>query len=234
LAPRASRGRNRLRSDETNAGLNSPLGAYSAPPNANFVAPNLSETILPVQFVLEEKHPHSDLERPDSDGLSPSTLFRPNQREAERETATRLHELQPGRCDPTPGRRGSRQVANMRALVIDDSRTVRLIVGKILTELGFEVTEAANGREGLDRLRQDPVELVLVDWNMPEVNGLDFIKAVRAQRIYDPVRLVMVTTEIEQDQVIRALDAGASEYVMKPFTREILVAKLGLLDIFSE
>jgi two-component system, chemotaxis family, chemotaxis protein CheY len=122
----------------------------------------------------------------------------------------------------------------MRALVIDDSRTVRLIVGKILAEMGIEVTEAANGREGLDQLRQNFVELVLVDWNMPEMNGLDFIKAVRAQHAYDSVRLVMVTTETEQEQVIRALDAGASEYVMKPFTREILVAKLGLLDIFSE
>jgi two-component system chemotaxis response regulator CheY len=122
----------------------------------------------------------------------------------------------------------------MRALVIDDSRTVRLIIGKILTELGLEVSEAANGREGLERLQQSPVELVLVDWNMPEMNGLDFIKTVRSQRTYDPVRLVMVTTETEQEQVMRALDAGANEYVMKPFTREILVAKLSLLDVLGE
>ncbi|MCI0699860.1 MAG: response regulator [Planctomycetia bacterium] len=122
----------------------------------------------------------------------------------------------------------------MRALVIDDSRTVRLIIGKILTELGLEVSEAANGREGLERLQESPVELVLVDWNMPEMNGLDFIKTVRSQRIFDPVRLVMVTTETEQEQVIRALDAGANEYVMKPFTREILVAKLSLLDVLGE
>jgi two-component system, chemotaxis family, chemotaxis protein CheY len=123
----------------------------------------------------------------------------------------------------------------MRALVIDDSRTVRLIVGKILVELGWEVIEAGNGREGLELLRQTPgVDIVLVDWNMPELNGLDFITTVRAQRSYDNLRLVMVTTETEQEQVIRALDAGANEYVMKPFTREILVAKLSLLDIFGE
>src|SRR4051812_13207747 len=115
----------------------------------------------------------------------------------------------------------------MRALVIDDSRTVRAIIGQILREVGLEVVEAGNGREGLDRLRDDPaVELVLVDWNMPVMDGLEFIRAVRAERAYDAVRIMMVTTETEQEQVIRALDAGANEYVMKPFTRDILVAKL--------
>ncbi len=122
----------------------------------------------------------------------------------------------------------------MTALVIDDSRTVRLIIGKILTEAGIEMIEAGNGREGLDRLRASPgVELALVDWNMPVMNGLEFITAVRADRAHDPVRLVMVTTETEQEQVIRALNAGADEYVMKPFTKEILIAKLSLLDIFA-
>ena len=123
----------------------------------------------------------------------------------------------------------------MRALVIDDSRTVRLIVGKVLVELGFEVVEAGNGREGLERLIEWPeIVVVLVDWNMPEMNGLEFIRAVRARREYGHVRLVMVTTETEQQQVIRALEAGADEYVMKPFTRDILVAKLSLLDLAGE
>jgi two-component system, chemotaxis family, chemotaxis protein CheY len=122
----------------------------------------------------------------------------------------------------------------MRALVIDDSRTVRAILRAILTEIGLTVVEAANGREGLDRLRDaEDVGVVLVDWNMPEMNGLEFIRAVRAQRAYDPVRIMMVTTETEQEQVIRALVAGANEYVMKPFTREILVAKLSLLDVLG-
>jgi two-component system chemotaxis response regulator CheY len=123
----------------------------------------------------------------------------------------------------------------MRALVIDDSRTVRVIIGGILRELGHDVIEAANGQEGLDRLQQNAgVELVLVDWNMPVMNGLDFIKTVRSQRVYDPVRLMMVTTETEQEQLLRALEAGANEYVMKPFTKEILIAKLSLLDVFGE
>ncbi|HKB00761.1 MAG TPA: response regulator [Gemmataceae bacterium] len=122
----------------------------------------------------------------------------------------------------------------MRALVIDDSRTARTIIKEVLREVGLEVVEAANGREGLDQLRRaDNLDLVLVDWNMPVMNGLEFIQAVRADRAYDPVRIVMVTTETEQEQVARALAAGANEYVMKPFTKEILVAKLSLLDVFG-
>jgi two-component system, chemotaxis family, chemotaxis protein CheY len=120
----------------------------------------------------------------------------------------------------------------MRALVIDDSRTVRIILRQALAEAGLEVVEATNGREGLDRLRaHDDVELVLVDWNMPEMNGLEFVQAVRAQRQYDAVRIMMVTTETEQVQVVRALGAGANEYLMKPFTKEVLFAKLSLLDV---
>ena len=82
--------------------------------------------------------------------------------------------------------------------------------------------------------RNPDVELVLVDWNMPEMNGLDFIRAVRAQRAYDGVRILMVTTETESEQVSRALNAGANEYVMKPFSKEVLVAKLNMLDVFGE
>lgn len=123
----------------------------------------------------------------------------------------------------------------MRALVIDDSRTTRAIIRKTLAEVGIEVIEAGDGREGLEQLRRAPdTDLVLVDWNMPVMNGLDFIKAVRADRAYDPVRIMMVTTETEQEQVVRALEAGANEYLMKPFTKEVLVAKLSLLDVITE
>jgi two-component system, chemotaxis family, chemotaxis protein CheY len=123
----------------------------------------------------------------------------------------------------------------MLALVIDDSRTVRAIISRILVDLGMEVVQAENGRVGLEQLRASPdVDLVLVDWNMPEMNGLEFIQAVRAKREYDSIRIMMVTTETEQDQVLRALNAGANEYMMKPFTREVLVAKLSLLDVLAE
>jgi two-component system, chemotaxis family, chemotaxis protein CheY len=123
----------------------------------------------------------------------------------------------------------------MRALVIDDSRTVRLVIGNYLRDVGLEVVEAADGQQGLEQLRHhSDVDLVLVDWNMPVMDGLSFIQAVRAERQFDPVRIMMVTTEAEQAQVVRALEAGANEYLMKPFTREILIAKLSLLDVLGD
>src|SRR5262245_26090370 len=123
----------------------------------------------------------------------------------------------------------------MQALVIDDSRVVRAIIGKTLREVGMEVYEAAHGREALDRLREIPgIELVLVDWNMPVMDGLEFIQAVRSDRANDAIRIMMVTTETEQQQVQKALAAGANEYLMKPFTPEVLIAKLSLMDLISE
>jgi two-component system chemotaxis response regulator CheY len=123
----------------------------------------------------------------------------------------------------------------MHALVIDDSRAVRMLVGNILRDQGFQVCDAGHGREGLEKLRQNPdISLVLVDWNMPVMDGLEFIQAVRRERAWDAVRIVMVTTETESEQVQRAMAAGANEYVMKPFTPEVLVAKLSLLGAFED
>jgi two-component system chemotaxis response regulator CheY len=124
---------------------------------------------------------------------------------------------------------------SMLALVIDDSRTVRIIIGKILHDIGMEVLEAGNGLEALEQMRRHPeVELLLVDWNMPQMNGFDFLRAVRAQRAYDSVRILMVTSESQHEQVVRALSAGANEYLMKPFNKDILVAKLHLMDAVPE
>jgi two-component system chemotaxis response regulator CheY len=123
----------------------------------------------------------------------------------------------------------------MLALVVDDSRTVRIIVGNILREIGMEVLEAENGVAALEQLRQAPdVDLILVDWNMPEMDGFAFIQSVRSQRCFDAVRIMMVTTETDREQVARALRAGANEYLMKPFTKEVLIAKLGMLDVYTE
>jgi two-component system chemotaxis response regulator CheY len=120
----------------------------------------------------------------------------------------------------------------MRVLVIDDSRTVRRILRGILAPAGFEVLEAENGKEALDRLAQAGVpDLALVDWNMPEMNGYEFVQAVRAEPRYASLRLMMVTTENEQAFLVNALEAGADEYVMKPFTREVILAKLELLGL---
>lgn len=120
----------------------------------------------------------------------------------------------------------------MRALVIDDSRTMRMIIGRILKEMGFEIHEAGNGLEGLDRLREiGRPEITLVDWNMPEMTGYEFVRAVRAKPEYDEMKVMMVTTETEMSQMTSALEAGANEYVMKPFTKEVLQEKLGLLGV---
>jgi two-component system chemotaxis response regulator CheY len=120
----------------------------------------------------------------------------------------------------------------MRAIIIDDSRAMRLIVGRVLREIGFEVVEAANGREGLQVLKEPPVpDVALIDWNMPEVNGYDFVRAVRADRSFDKLRLMMVTTETELEQVAKALQAGADEYVMKPFTKDQVLEKLSKLGV---
>jgi two-component system chemotaxis response regulator CheY len=123
----------------------------------------------------------------------------------------------------------------MRALVVDDSRTVRLIIGQILRQLGMEVVEAATGLEALEQIQRHPdVELMLVDWNMPEMNGIDFIRAVRSQHAFDGIRILMVTSEAQGHRVAQAIQAGANEYLMKPFSKEVLVAKLGLLDVIQE
>ena len=120
----------------------------------------------------------------------------------------------------------------MNALVVEDSTTIRMILRKFLGKLGFDVVEAGNGREGLDRLREmTQTDVVLVDWNMPEMNGIDFVRAVRADHGYDVLPLVMVTTNSELENVAEALSAGANEYVMKPFTLDMIREKMELLGI---
>ena len=122
-----------------------------------------------------------------------------------------------------------------KVLIVDDSRAIRRILGATIRELGFEVAEAANGQEALERLEDmdQPVRFMLVDWNMPEMNGLDFILKVRENKRFEESSILMVTTETAVDQMVKALDAGANEYVMKPFTKEIIEDKLRLLGILN-
>jgi two-component system chemotaxis response regulator CheY len=117
-----------------------------------------------------------------------------------------------------------------KALVVDDSRTIRMILRRQLMEVGYDVCEAGNGREAMQRIdeEQDKVSLVLADWNMPEMNGLELVKALRQRSDLSLLRIVMVTTEAEIGHMASALEAGANEYVMKPFTKDILREKLEL------
>jgi two-component system chemotaxis response regulator CheY len=117
-------------------------------------------------------------------------------------------------------------------MIVDDSRAMRLMIGRIMTELGFTVAEASNGREALERLNAGaPPDVALLDWNMPEMNGFDLVCAIRADGRYQGMRIIMVTTETETSQMVRALEAGADEYVMKPFTKDIIRDKLDLLQL---
>jgi two-component system, chemotaxis family, chemotaxis protein CheY len=123
----------------------------------------------------------------------------------------------------------------VRAMVIDDSRAMRALLGGMLLELGFEIIEAPNGKEAFMVLKaKDPPALLLLDWNMPEMNGFELLQRIRANHAFDPMPIIMVTTETEISQVARALEAGANEYVMKPFTREVIREKLQLLGILPE
>ena len=120
----------------------------------------------------------------------------------------------------------------MRALVVDDSRTMRRIVGRSLVGLGFEVVEAGDGQQALDALVGGPIpDLACVDWNMPVMDGLTFVTRVRAEPAWRAITLLMVTTESEHSQIVRALAAGAHEYLIKPFTPDALQEKLELLGL---
>jgi two-component system chemotaxis response regulator CheY len=120
----------------------------------------------------------------------------------------------------------------LKAIVIDDSRVVRSILKRYLAEMGIPAWEAGDGAQALACLEEHPeIRLALVDWNMPVMDGLEFIQTVRRQSQYGDLTIVMVTTESESEQIMRALNAGANEYIMKPFTKEVLEAKLSMLDI---
>jgi two-component system chemotaxis response regulator CheY len=118
----------------------------------------------------------------------------------------------------------------MKALVIDDSRAMRRILGGMLKDLGADVVEAPDGKWALDCVSDglDPA-LIVVDWNMPNMTGIEFVQAVRQPPYSSTARIVMVTAETELARVAEALDCGADEYVMKPFTKAVIQEKLQLL-----
>jgi two-component system, chemotaxis family, chemotaxis protein CheY len=120
----------------------------------------------------------------------------------------------------------------VKALIVDDSRAMRLLITRVLEGLEFSTVEAGNGREALAALASaGPFDVALVDWNMPVMDGLEFVLEVRRDQGFDEMAIVMVTTESEERQVERAIAAGASEYLMKPFTREAFEQKLSSLGL---
>ncbi len=123
----------------------------------------------------------------------------------------------------------------MRALIIDDSRAIRAIISRTLKELGIgECVEAGNGKEALVALAgKGPFAFAMVDWNMPEMNGYDFLVEARKTVPSDQMKVIMCTTETEIEQMTKAIEAGADEYVMKPFTKDAIQSKLEMLGLLG-
>ena len=120
-------------------------------------------------------------------------------------------------------------------MVVDDSRAMRSLLRKILGENGFDVVaEAENGREALDKLNSiGLIELTLLDWNMPIMNGFELLCELRKDPKWSSMRVMLVTTETEASQILRALDAGADEYLIKPFAKEALRDKLCVMGLLE-
>jgi two-component system chemotaxis response regulator CheY len=117
----------------------------------------------------------------------------------------------------------------MRVLVVDDSTTMRRIIINTLNRLGHEdIVEAANGREGLERLTElaGAVDLIITDSNMPEMSGLDFVRAVRGVESMRALPVLMITTNASREDIVQARQAGVNDYIVKPFTPEVFRDKI--------
>jgi len=120
----------------------------------------------------------------------------------------------------------------MHCLIVDDSRVVRKVVRRIIEETGFECSEAEDGQKAMEACGESMPDLIMLDWNMPVMNGLEFLVALRALEGVSQPKVIFCTTENDLNHIQKAMDAGANEYIMKPFDSEIIEGKfkqLGLL-----
>ncbi len=118
-------------------------------------------------------------------------------------------------------------------LVVDDSRVIRKVARRILEDLGFEIAEAADGVEAMAWCRSAMPEAILLDWNMPVMDGLDFLRQLRSEPEGDRPIVIFCSVENDLDHITQALDAGANEYIMKPFDGDILEAKFAQAGLVS-
>ncbi|MAN79329.1 MAG: two-component system response regulator [Magnetovibrio sp.] len=116
-------------------------------------------------------------------------------------------------------------------LIVDDSKVIRMVARKILEELSFETREAADGQEALDACKEKLPDAVLLDWNMPVMSGIEFLRELRALPGGDAPIVVFCTTENDIQHIQEAIEAGANEYIMKPFDSEIIQAKFSQVGL---
>jgi len=124
----------------------------------------------------------------------------------------------------------------MKILIVDDAKTMRKIISNVLKQLGFspeDLIEAENGEEALKKLEEyeNDIGIIFLDWNMPKMNGFEFLQKVRSNSKYNHIKIVMVTTETAKKNVIAALKAGANNYIAKPFSPQVLKQKLEQMNI---
>lgn len=119
-------------------------------------------------------------------------------------------------------------------LIVDDSRMVRRVAGRIIRELDFEPEEAENGQEAIDQCRMKMPDAILLDWKMPVMDGLSFVKRLRKEPGGDKPVVVFCTAERDVHKIVEALDAGADEYVMKPFDSDIIQSKFFEAGLLAE
>jgi two-component system chemotaxis response regulator CheY len=118
-------------------------------------------------------------------------------------------------------------MASIKILIVDDSITIRRIITNALKTVGFtDTVEASNGKEALEKLTSGKVDFIITDWNMPEMNGLDLIKEVRANPVFSSMPILMITTRGTEHDVVEALQAKVNSYIMKPFTPQELKEKI--------
>jgi two-component system chemotaxis response regulator CheY len=123
----------------------------------------------------------------------------------------------------------------MKALTVDDSKLIRKLVADCLVALGFEVGEASNGEEALlYLLQQGTPDLIVLDWNMPHMGGLEFLTRMRKLDRFKGIKVIMLTARNEMSAVQMAMNAGADEYLMKPFSPEFLESKIRMVGLLSE
>jgi len=122
----------------------------------------------------------------------------------------------------------------MKALLVDDSKVVRTISGNIMKDLKIDYEEAEDGKVALEQIKKHKFDFIMLDWNMPNMDGMEFLKQAKSEDLLNDAKVIFCTTESEIDKITSALTEGASEYIMKPYSKDIVLDKLKYLEIIKD